>query len=148
MYGLLQAGILANKLLRKRQKPHGYYKVKHTPGLWKHVSRPTQFTLVVDDFGIKYVGKKNLDHLSNALQHNYTTKIDHGDMLYCGITLEWNYAERYVDISVPEYVNKKFIECNHPTPARPQHCPLAPAPRYYGKDNQKKNLQTKQSRLI
>ena len=35
MYGLPQAGILANKLLRKRLKPHGYFEVKHTPGLWR-----------------------------------------------------------------------------------------------------------------
>ena len=57
MYGLPQAGILANKLLRKRLAPHGHYKIPHTPGLWKHIHRPIQFTLVVDDFGAKYVGK-------------------------------------------------------------------------------------------
>ena len=34
MYGLPQAGILANKLLRKRLEPHGYFEVQHTPGLW------------------------------------------------------------------------------------------------------------------
>ena len=53
IYGLPQAGVLANKLLRKRLEPAGYYEVAHTPGLWKHVSRPIQFTLVVDDFGVK-----------------------------------------------------------------------------------------------
>jgi hypothetical protein len=53
MYGLPQSGILANKLLRKRQKPHGYFKVPNTPGQWKHKHRPTVFTLVVNDFGIK-----------------------------------------------------------------------------------------------
>eukprot|EP00804_Cyclotella_cryptica_P003418 CCRYP_018558-RA/>CCRYP_018558-RA protein AED:0.36 eAED:0.21 QI:0/0/0/1/1/0.83/6/0/1396 len=52
MYGLPQAGILANKLLRQRLAKYGYYKVAHTPGLWKHLSRPISFTLVVDDFGI------------------------------------------------------------------------------------------------
>ena len=52
MYGLPQAGILANKLLRKRLAPHGYYELPHTPGLWKHVSLPVQFSLVVDDFGV------------------------------------------------------------------------------------------------
>ena len=57
MYRLPQAGIIANKLLRKRLAPHGYYELPHTPGLWKHVSRPIQFTLAVDDFGIKYTGK-------------------------------------------------------------------------------------------
>ncbi len=34
IYGSPQAGVLANKLLRKRLAPHGYYKVVHTPGLW------------------------------------------------------------------------------------------------------------------
>jgi hypothetical protein len=34
VWGLPQAGILANKLLRKRLLPHGYYECKHTPGLW------------------------------------------------------------------------------------------------------------------
>ena len=52
IYGLPQAGILANKLLKKRLKPHGYYEVPHTPGLWRHISRPIQFTLVVDNFVI------------------------------------------------------------------------------------------------
>jgi hypothetical protein len=28
---------------------------RSTPGLWTHVSRPISFTLVVDNFGIKYV---------------------------------------------------------------------------------------------
>ena len=55
MYGLPQAGILANQLLRKRLNPHGYFEVPHTPGLWKHESLPVQFTLVVEDFGVKYI---------------------------------------------------------------------------------------------
>ena len=37
MYGLPQAGILSNKLLRKNLAPHGYYEMPHTPGLWKNV---------------------------------------------------------------------------------------------------------------
>ena len=58
LYGLPKSGILANKLLRGRLKPHGYYELPHTPGLWKHVTLPVQFTLVVDDFGVKYTGKE------------------------------------------------------------------------------------------
>ncbi len=53
MYGLLQASILANKLLKKQLAKHGYYKQPHTPGLWKHESCPTWFNLAVNDFGIK-----------------------------------------------------------------------------------------------
>ena len=40
MYGLPQAGILANKLLKKRLAKHGYYELPHTPGLFTHDSRP------------------------------------------------------------------------------------------------------------
>ena len=51
--GLHQAGILANKLLHRRLAPHGYFVLPHTPGLWRHVSWPIQFKLVVDDFGVE-----------------------------------------------------------------------------------------------
>jgi hypothetical protein len=37
VWGLPQAGILANKLLCKRLLPHGYYKCTNTPSLWKHI---------------------------------------------------------------------------------------------------------------
>ena len=55
IYRLPQADILANKLLRKSLVPHGYYELPHTPDLWKHINKPIKFSLVVDDFGVKYV---------------------------------------------------------------------------------------------
>jgi hypothetical protein len=57
MYGLKQAGLLANQLLQTRLAPFGYYPARHTPGLWLHKTRPISFTLVVDDFTVKYVGQ-------------------------------------------------------------------------------------------
>ena len=39
MYGLKQAGIIANQELLKYMAPFGYHPVKHTPGLWFHDSR-------------------------------------------------------------------------------------------------------------
>ncbi len=71
MYGLPQAGLLANKLLGKLLNKHGYQQSKLVPGLWQHDTRPQQFTLVVDDFGIKYVGKEHAQHLKNALEEHY-----------------------------------------------------------------------------
>ena len=50
MYGLSQHGILANKIIFKHLAHHGYFELSHTSGLWKHVSHPIQFTLIVDDF--------------------------------------------------------------------------------------------------
>jgi hypothetical protein len=40
MYGLPQAGILANKLLKKRLAKHSYSKQPCTPGLFSHKSHP------------------------------------------------------------------------------------------------------------
>ena len=88
LYGLPQSGILANKILRERLKPHGYYKLPHTPGLWKHVTLPVQFTMVVDNFGVKYTGKENIQHLINALKETYEISEDWDGTLYCRISLQ------------------------------------------------------------
>ena len=68
MYGLPQSGLLANELLKKRLNKHGYSQSKLVPGLWKHKKRPIQFTLVVDDFGVKYEGKEHALHLKKTLK--------------------------------------------------------------------------------
>ena len=132
MYGLPQAGLLANKLLKQRLAKHGYYKVAHTSGLWKHISRPVSFTLVVDDFGIKYVGKEHTDHLLNALRQDYTLDIDWTGTLYCGISLHWDYDNKTVDISMPGYI-KKVLHRFHHECTMPQHSPYQCAPKQYGK---------------
>ena len=64
MYGLPQAGILANKQLRWKLAKQGYYEVNHTPGLWRRVICPVQFSLAVDDFGVKYVREENAQSTS------------------------------------------------------------------------------------
>ena len=67
-YGLNQSGKLANYLLRTRLGKANYYEAATTPGLWKHKWRPIQFFLIVDDFGVEYVGEKNAHHLENMLK--------------------------------------------------------------------------------
>jgi hypothetical protein len=134
VWGLPQAGILANKLLRRRLLPHGYYECTNTPGLWKHEWRPISFTLVVDDFGfkVKYVGKKHVEHLIRCINEKYKVTEDWTCDLYCGITLNWNYDERWLDISMPGYIKKLLLKYKHRMPTKPQHCPYAPAPKQYG----------------
>lgn len=136
MYGLPQAGALANKLLRERLAPHGYYEATHTPGLWRHVSRPISFTLDVDDFGVKYVGKEHAQHLVDTLKETYMLADDWAGDLYCGITLDWDYGNKSLDISLPGYIKKVLQRFDHKPPAKPQHCPFRPHPKKYGKDSQ------------
>eukprot|EP00804_Cyclotella_cryptica_P030451 CCRYP_008524-RA/>CCRYP_008524-RA protein AED:0.26 eAED:0.26 QI:0/0/0/1/1/1/2/0/901 len=132
MYGLPQAGILTNKLLKQRLAKHGYYEVVHTSGLLKHISRPVSFTLVVDDFGIKYVGKEHADHLLNALKQDYMLDIDWTGMLYCGISLKWDYDNKTVNISMPGYIKKVLQRFRHEC-WKPQHSPYHCTPKQYGK---------------
>ena len=42
---------------------------------WKHATKDTCFSLVVDNFGVKYVGKDTADHLIQALKKLYTISI-------------------------------------------------------------------------
>jgi hypothetical protein len=123
MYGLPQAGILDNQLLAHRLAIHGYHQTKFTPGSWQHVTLPIQFTLVVDDFGVQYVGKEHAQHLIDALETNYTVSKDCTGGLYCGITLKWDYMKKHVDLSMPGYIKDALHKFQHPKPKRPQYAP-------------------------
>ena len=75
-YGLLQSGPLANDLLSTRLEQAGYYEAATTPGLWSYKWRPIQFLLIVDEFGIKYVGKEHSLHLLHNIEQNYEITTD------------------------------------------------------------------------
>jgi hypothetical protein len=123
MYGLPQAGILADQLLARRLAIHGYLQTKLTPGLWRHVTRPIQFTLVVDDFGVKYVGAEHAQHLIAALETEYTVSKYRTCGLYYSITLNWDYVNKHVDLSMPGYIKDYLHKFQHPLPKRPQYAP-------------------------
>ena len=68
MYGLAEAGILANQLLSSRLERACYYQCQFTSSLWRHTWRPITFTLVVDDFGVKFEGECHANHLKKVLE--------------------------------------------------------------------------------
>jgi hypothetical protein len=68
MYGLPQASKLANDRLRKFLAPAGYLPCTVTPGLWRHQHSNLMFSLVVDDFGIRYTNRDDVDQLLAVLQ--------------------------------------------------------------------------------
>lgn len=128
MYGLPQTGILAQQQLQRFLEPAEYVPCRYTPGLWKHRWRPVTFTLVVDDFGIKYVGDHNAQHLLNALQQNYTkVMVDWSGSSYCGVDIKWDYRNKTVDLSMPHYIYDTLHKFQHSRPTKPTHDPY-PAP--------------------
>jgi hypothetical protein len=136
MYGLKQAGLFANQLLQTRLAPFRYYPTRHTPGLWLHKSRPTSFTLVVDDFAVKYVGKQHAERLRNALLRTYELTTDCTGTVHSGMTLKWDYKHRTCDISMPGYISNILSKFQHDSPKHPQHTPSRYVTPVYGAKTQ------------
>ena len=136
MYGLPQSGILAQELLEKRLGEDGYYQSNFTPGLWLHESRPISFSLCVDDFGVKYVGEEHKQHLLACLKKNYEITVEDEGTRYLGMTLEWDYINRKVHLTMPGYVPKALKRFNHTAPNRPQNQPYPHVPPNYGAKKQ------------
>ena len=129
MYGLPQAGRLANDLLRKRLKYHGYYETT-TPGLWKHTWRPVVFTLVVDDFGVKFFGSEHAKHSKEILENYYEIEVDWTGSRYIGILLDWDYNNRTLNIHMPNFTNNKLKQYGHEKSKRQQDAPYPAADQY------------------
>ncbi len=99
MYGLPQAGILAQQLLEQRLNAKGYSQSRTALGLWTHKTCPISFTLVVDDFGVKCVGKEHVLHLINILKETYEISEDWTGTKYIGITFKWDYHNKMVHLA-------------------------------------------------
>ena len=67
---------LANDLLRTCLEKAGCYEAATTPGLWKYTWRPIQFALIVDDFGVEYVGDQHAQHLASVLKEHHEISHD------------------------------------------------------------------------
>ena len=101
IWGLPQAGILANKHLCQKLALAGYFE---SP-LWY--------------FGITFVNKEGVNHLIEAFEKGYKLTNDWMGDLYCRITL-WEYVNWTVDISMSGYIKKKLKKYGHIFPGRIQ----------------------------
>jgi hypothetical protein len=123
MYGLPQAGRLANDQLIAFLAPHGYRPVPLTPGLWRHNTKDIVFSLVVDDFGVGYTSQTDAEHRITTLESAYQVSTDWTGSRYCGLTLKWDYDARTCDVSMPGYIERALHRFQHPTPTKPEHSP-------------------------
>ncbi len=122
MYGLPHAGKLAQDRLIPHLAKHGYHQCPNTRCLFKHESRPIAFTLVVDDFGVKYKGKEHADHLLAALSELYTMTADWTGSKYLGIVINYDRTNREMHLSMPKYVDnaiERFGAKDYPTANSP-----------------------------
>ena len=125
MPGLKQAVRIASNRLNIHLAKFGYSPVTQTPSLWKHSTKDICFSLVVENFGVRYVCKDTEDHLIQALNKLYTISIDWNGSLYYGLTINWDYDKRICDIYMPTYIKEALHKFQHPYPSRPQDTPHA-----------------------
>ena len=67
----------------------------------------------MEDFGVKYVGQQNFDHLVAALKDLYEITVDREGLKFLGLTIKFDYQKRIVDISMPGYVKKALLRFQH-----------------------------------
>ena len=125
MYGLPQAGLLAQERLITHLATAGYHEAPDVPCLFRHVTNSVAFALVVDDFGIKYNDRADADHLIATLRSLYELKVDWTGKQYLGLTIVFDSAKRTVTLSMPGYITKVL------TRFRPHLTRGAPSPATY-----------------
>jgi hypothetical protein len=86
---------------------NGYF-MKKISCLLKHKTRDITFSLIVDDFGLKYTKKEDVKHLFSVLKYRYKTHVDWSGTRFLGITLDWEYDApiRKVTTSMPNLSSK------------------------------------------
>ena len=77
----------------------------------------------MDNFGIKYIGRENAEHLKASIEKNDEISCDWAGTAYCGLKLKWDYDLKIVDLSMPGYIKTMLHKFQHPAPALPEHAP-------------------------
>jgi hypothetical protein len=70
--------------------------------------------------------------LETLLRDYEAVTVDWCGSLFCGITLDWNYEDWHVTLSMPGYVQAVLEEFKHPLPAPIEHQPYLHASPQYG----------------
>jgi hypothetical protein len=90
----------------------------------------------VDDFGIKYIQKSDLDHLVHSLQKYYDVTVDLEGKEYVKIELDWDYAKRKVHFSMAPYLHKALRQFDNIVPTQRHDSPYPYTEPKYGAKQQ------------
>ena len=71
----------------------------------------------------------------DSLKKYYLVAEDWTGEFYCGLKLDWNYKEGYMDMSMPEYVDAALKLFDYKNPMRAYHHPCPYTVPTYGKQS-------------
>jgi hypothetical protein len=83
-----------------------------------------------------------------CIKKNYNISSDWNGGANCGLTLDWDYEKRTVDLSIPGYIKTALHKYQHAAPARPEHAPHTWNPPIYGAKTQIVNYATSSPTLF
>ena len=80
------------------------------------------FVLIVDDFGIEYLGNHHLNHLRTVLATHYTITEYLEGKTFSGIDLKWKYTKLHsqhtCSLSMDGYIANLLLNYGHKDPAK------------------------------
>ena len=104
MYGLPQAGLLAQQRLIAHLAKFDYIQSPVIPCLFRHPTNGVTFVLVVDDFGVKFQNSTGCDHFLDTLRSLYAITVDDNGSQYLGMSIEHDRTAQTISISMPGYI--------------------------------------------
>jgi hypothetical protein len=124
MYGLKESGKLSNMRVVTLLSSFGFHETS-TPCLFRHVSRPILFVLIVDDFGVKYHNRVDFDYLVSCLTTLYHVKAHPTGTKFLGFTVKHDRPSRTLAVSRnhPSHA-PQTARCSPCFFPQPLHCSL------------------------
>ena len=86
----------------------------------------------MNNFGVKYVGKKNGNHLMSILVEYYTISRNWAGSWYLGMDIDWDYTNSEVHLSMLSYIRYAFRRFHQTCPQRLQDQPYPHVKPTYG----------------
>ncbi len=83
-----------------------------------------QFCLIVDDFGIKYVGVEHFNYLLYALKKFHDVQFNMAGNKFRSINIEWNYKACCWCIRMGIYIPTLLLKFKHPQPNKSRLSPF------------------------
>ena len=137
IYGLPQAGLLSEVSLIKLLRNNDYIQCPNTPMLFRHKTRNIAFSLVVDDFGVKYKNKIDADHLVSILTSVYDIATNWEGTKYLGYEIYHDKVNRELILSMPNIIPRALKRFCPDGPPKPASSPGIYVPPNYGQEGQK-----------
>ncbi len=105
LYGLKQAGKLANDALVPCLEADGFMQAPLSPGIFKHATNGVAFALVVDDFGVSYTDTAGPEALMRTLTTaGYTFKSDWSGAKFLGQQVRHDRERHEIRLSMPDHI--------------------------------------------